>query len=210
MHQSAFGQLSVLEMSTSRIEIPLTLPPPHFDDEATIATARQVVPIKGAGRMQRRGKVLALFPLLIASTLCGALGAVAVNYFERRNQSSASNTQLTTLPSLATQAKAEPSPVATPPQPSAAEGPVQQPAESTDSATASVAQPTPSSDATNVAKPNDESAKSPPSNGKRETTVEAAKLVRKRRVLSPEPEAPQKNRRNGASRIEDLFGGPNP
>ena len=67
-------------MSTSRIEIPLTLQPPHFDDDATIATARQVVPIKGGRKIEGRRKVLGLLPLLLASTLCGALGAIGVHY----------------------------------------------------------------------------------------------------------------------------------
>lgn len=194
----------------TRIEVPLTLPEPHFDDDATIATARQVVPLSGARRVERRRKLLRLAPLLLASTMCGALGAAAVNYFEGRNQSSASTTQPATLPSPTTQAKAEPSPAAALPQPTAAENAVPQPAESTNSATAPVVQPTPGANAAKVAEAEEGPAKSQASIGKRETTVEAAKLVRKRRVQSPEPEAPQRHRRNGASRIEDLFGGPNP
>src|SRR5215210_8054176 len=98
-------------MSTSRIEIPFTLPPPHFDDDATIATARQVVPIKGSLKIEGRRKLLTLLPLLIASTLCGALGAIAVNYFEGPRDTASSVTQQKPLPGVSTQAKTESPPV---------------------------------------------------------------------------------------------------
>lgn len=197
-------------MSTSRIEIPLTLPPPHFDDEATIATARQVVPLSGARRAERRRKLLLVAPFLLASTVFGALGAAAVNYFAGRNQSSAVTTQPATLPSPATPPKAEASPIPAVQQPNVEEKPEQQPAESVNSATGSTAQPTPGTKAASRAKAEDARAKSTPSPVKRDTPTEPARLVRKRRVQQPAPETSQRNRRNGASRIEDLFGGPNP
>src|SRR5687767_12523776 len=103
-------------MNTSRIEIPLTLQPPHFDDDATIATARQVVPIKGGRKIEGRRKVLALLPLLLASTLCGALGAIAVNYFERRRDAATSVTQQQPPQNASTEAKTEPPPVAIGPE----------------------------------------------------------------------------------------------
>src|SRR6185436_6901969 len=100
-------------MNTTRIEVPLRLSPPHFDDDATIATARQVVPIKGARIVKLRRKTLSLLPLLIASTLCGALGALAVNYYERRRDVSTAAMQAPAPSSVSTSAQTAP-PVATP------------------------------------------------------------------------------------------------
>lgn len=189
----------------SRIEVPLTLTPPHFDDEATIATARQVVPIKGAGRILRRGKILTLVPLLIASTLCGALGAVLVNYYDRRREVSAAVTQPQTPPSIPSAAKSEPFPVAAPglTETDTKSEPASQPKEPE---IASAVQP-PTGPQEALSK-RDEEPKLAPIAVKRESTPDAAKLVRKRRVQPPEGETPPK--RKGASGIEDLFGGPNP
>src|SRR5258708_23239516 len=76
-------------MNRSRIVIPATVPDPpapHFDDEATIVSARQVVPIAKARVAERKRAALWLSLILLSSAACGALGAIGVNYFERGQQ----------------------------------------------------------------------------------------------------------------------------
>lgn len=197
-------------MSTSRIEIPLTLQPPHFDDDATIATARQVVPIKGGRKIERRRKVLALLPLLLASTLCGALGAVTVNYFERRRDAATSVTQQ--QPSVSTQAKTEPPPVAVAPELKAKNTESEAPVQPENSSETPAVEPAQKSDAPKIAR-NEDADRTSAANAamKREADQDAAKLVRKRRVQPANSEILlRRNRRNNAGRIEDLFTGPNP
>jgi hypothetical protein len=211
LHLSASDGCVRIEMSTSRIEIPLTLPPPHFDDEATIATARQVVPIKGARKIEGRRKVLALLPLLIASTLCGALGAIAVNYFERHEDTAASVTQQQPLPNVSTQAKTEPPPVSMAPDLNAKNTEIQASVQPEDTVVTPAYEPSTKSAAPKVAKPEDQERKSAPAPVKREPNQDAAKLVRKRRVQPADAEIPlRRNRRTAASHIEDIFTGPNP
>lgn len=197
-------------MSTSRIEIPLTLQPPHFDDDATIATARQVVPIKGARRIEGRRKVLALLPLLLASTLCGALGAVAVNYLERRQDAATSVTPQP--PNVSTQAKTEPPPVAIAPELNAKKTEIQAPVQPENSSATPADGPAQENDAPKIAKREDANRKSAsPAAMKREPAQDIGKLVRKRRVQPANSETPlRRNRRTDAGRIEDLFTGPNP
>ena len=194
-------------MSTSRIEIPLALPPPHFDDDATIATARQVVPIKGGRRIEGRRKVLAVLPLLLASTLCGALGAVAVNYFERQRDAATSVTQQ--QQNVSTQAKTEPPPVAVAPELNATNTEIQAPVQPENSA---ADEPTQENQAPKAGKREDADRKSAANSAmKREPAQDASKLVRKRRVQPADSEIPlRRNRRTDAGRIEDLFTGPNP
>ncbi|MGQ0763584.1 MAG: hypothetical protein ACT4OT_16430 [Acidobacteriota bacterium] len=198
-------------MSTSRIEIPLTLQPPHFDDDATIASARQVVPIKGGRKILGRRKVLALLPLLLASTLCGALGAVAVNYFERQD-TAAPVTQQPPVQNVSTAAKTEPTPVTSAPELNAKNDEIQAPVQPENSSVAPADEPSTKSEAPKIARPKDEDRKSAPTAAmKREPAQDAAKLVRKRRVQPANSEIPlRRNRRTDAGRIEDLFTGPNP
>ena len=199
-------------MSTSRIEIPLTLQPPHFDDDATIATARQVVPIKGGRKIEGRRKVLALLPLLLASTLCGALGAIAANYFERRRDAATSVTQQQPLPKVSTQVKTEPPPVAITPELNAKNTEIEAPVQPENSPVTPADEPAQKTEAPKIAKREDPDRKSAPQAAvKREPAQDAAKLVRKRRVQPADAEIPlRRNRRTDAGRIEDLFTGPNP
>jgi len=199
-------------MSTSRIEIPLTLQPPHFDDDATIATARQVVPIKGARKIEGRRKVLALLPLLLASTLCGALGAIAVNYFERRRDAAASVTQQQPAPNVSTQVKTVPTPVAVAPELNAQNAEIQAPVQPENASVTPADESAPKSEAPKIARSEDADRKSESPGGmKREPAQDASKLVRKRRVQPANSEIPLKrNRKSDAGRIEDLFTGPNP
>jgi hypothetical protein len=199
-------------MSTTRIEIPLTLQPPHFDDDATIATARQVVPIKGARKIEGRRKVLALLPLLLASTLCGALGAFAVNYFERRRDAAASVTQQHPLQNVSTSATAGPPPVAIAPELNAKNTEIQAPVQAENSSVTPGEAPAPKTEAPKTARSDDIDQKSTSTaTMKRESAQDANKLVRKRRVQPANSEIPlRRNRRTDAGRIEDLFTGPNP
>jgi hypothetical protein len=216
LHLSASDDCVRNVMSISRIEIPLTLQPPHFDDEATIATARQVVPIKGGRKIDGRRKVLALLPLLIASTLCGALGAFAVNYFERRRDTAASVTQQRPVPNVSTQVETEQPAVAIAPELNAKNTEIQAPVQPEDSSITPADKPSTNSEAPNTAKREAEERKeerksATPAPVKREPNQDAAKLVRKRRVQPENSEIPlRRNRRTDAGRIEDLFTGPNP
>lgn len=195
----------------TRIEVPFTLPPPHFDDDATIATARQVVPINGARKIQGGRKVLRLVPLLIASTLCGALGAIGVNYFERRRDTAVIVAQQPTLPNVSTQAKTEPSPVTIAPEVKAEDPEIQASLQPEDSVVTSVDEASTKSEP-KVVKPEDaERSSAPTAPVKREATQDAGRLVRKRRVQPADSGIPvRRNRRTDAGRIEDLFTGPNP
>jgi len=98
-------------MHTTRFEVPLTLPAPHFDDERTIATARQVKPIGRAKVTENWRKLRTLLPLILLATVCGAVGAAAVNYYENRHPVNAVAQQPVTNYSIA-EPKVEPSPIA--------------------------------------------------------------------------------------------------
>src|SRR6267154_35863 len=77
-------------MNRSRIVIATTAPDPpapHFDDEATVVSARQVVPIATARVVERKRAALWISLILLGSAMCGALGAVGINYFENGRRS---------------------------------------------------------------------------------------------------------------------------
>lgn len=189
----------------ARIEVPLTLPPPHFDDDETIATARQVVPIKGAKRFHRQRRMLTLLPLLLASTLCGALGAVVINYYDRRRDVPAAATQPPALPSTSTQAQTAPSPDVTPESTAKVQeiDTTVQPKNPEDAS----ADQAPATEKSENNGDQNERPKLAPAAARRESTPDPAKLVRKRRVQRPDAEIPK---RKGAGGIEELFSGPNP
>ena len=76
-------------MSRNRIVIPTRMPElatPHFDDEATIVSARQVVPIAEVKLVERKRAALWVSLILLSSAACGALGAIGVNYFAHGRQ----------------------------------------------------------------------------------------------------------------------------
>src|SRR5207244_8683055 len=62
-------------MNRTRLQIPLTPPEPHFDDESTIVSARRVVPIGRAPFSQRWRNVRAFVALLLLATVCSALAS---------------------------------------------------------------------------------------------------------------------------------------
>ena len=210
MHLRAPDGCVRIEMSTSRIEVPFTLPAPHFDDDATIATARKVVPINSARKIAGRRRVFTLLPLLIASTLCGAVGAIAVNYFEPGRDTPAPVTR--PQPHVSTQAKTEPSPVAIAPELDAKNTEIEASVQPEDKGVIPAHETSTKSEAPEIEKrENDEPKSAPPAPSKQAAAQDAAKLVRKRRVDPPDPEIPvRRSRRAEASRIEDLFTGPNP
>jgi hypothetical protein len=196
-------------MNTSRIEVPLTVSPPHFDDERTIATARQVKPIGRAKVTEGWRKARTLLPLLFLATLCGGLGAASVNYYERRQSAQVVTPQAQANNGVPAQPKIEPTPLAiaasavvngsqTPSETKPLE--VEQPiAKSDEQAPQPEAQPTQDKNLSVTA----------PSPEKKRTDADAAKLTRKRRVLPPDDKT-QPAQRNGAARISDIFNGPNP
>src|SRR5689334_21893104 len=196
-------------MNSTRIGVPLALPEPHFDDDRTIATARQVKPIGRARVTESWRKLRMLLPLILLATFCGALGAASVNYYENRHVVSA-----VAIPSPNTsnsEPKVEASPIvvaaSADPTPNAADKksdavsvePKTEAAGTDDSQTKTVTQ-----------NPRDDSSEQPLSSPQKKTTdADATKLTRKRRVNSPD-EGPGAANKRGAGRIGDIFSGPNP
>jgi cytoskeletal protein RodZ len=188
-------------MNVNRIQVPLS--EPHFEDEATVVSARQVVPLDQARLHDRRRKLLAILPILLAAIFCGGLGAIAVNYFERR-----ASAPTISQPSTAS-AKEEREPAAPTASPdngttTSADSPdepaTSQPARSalaTDSSAAA------SLEGSKAAKSELASAKKPSSPN------DAKQLVRPRRV-HPAPGQNDQPKPRGAARIQDIFSGPNP
>jgi hypothetical protein len=196
-------------MNTSRIEVPLVLAPPRFEDESTLATARQVKPIGRAKVTFRVRQAGAIMPLLLAATLCGALGASAVNYYERRREAqktvpetpvtttirpaglavSAAATDLTGRKTVENQISAAP-------------------AKNSDNENDEAAKPaqTKAETGSSTARRDDESREPIAPKTARNNNADPAKLTRQRRVR-PTDEPVNKN---GAGRIGDLFSGPNP
>jgi len=198
-------------MDITRIEVPLALSAPHFDDERTVATARQVKPLGRAKVTQSWRKVRTLLPLILLAVFCGALGAAAVNYYEDRHRAQAVVQPVLTNSVLELKAEASPSPVAVAasatPSPSItdknsapASGEVK-----IDSGPADDQQTK-----TVTAQPPDKLSDKPAASvEKKATDTDAAKLTRKRRVNPPDDESVRSNKK-GAGRISDIFSGPNP
>jgi flagellar hook-length control protein FliK len=192
-------------MNASRIEIATTLPEPDFEDESTLVSARQVVPLDRAKTEDRRRKVLTLLPLLLAATLCGALGAIAVNHFDRReNISSAASQPVTTNTQAAQASPAQASIASSEIKPRAAD-------ESSDTLPKPEETSGTSTEA-NAADNQTTSTKSEETVRKKITSPEPRQLVRPRRVQAAKPEPAKRTdaTKPGAGRIQDIFGGPNP
>ena len=198
-------------MDITRIEVPLALSAPHFDDERTVATARQVKPLGRAKVTEGWRKARTLLPLILLAVFCGALGAAAVNYYEDRQPAQEIVQPVLTNSAVELKAEASPSPVAvaasaTPSpsitdknnEPVSAEMKVD-PRPIDDPETKTVTSPAPD-------KP---SGKPAASVEKKATDSDAAKLTRKRRVNPPDDESVRSNKK-GAARISDIFSGPNP
>ncbi len=196
-------------MSSTRIEVPLTLPTPHFDDERTVATARQVTPIGRSKVTESWRKLRMLLPLILLATFCGALGAAGVNYYEAGHRAEIATQPVTQ--NLTTEAKSDASPVAVA---AAADMNGKPPEKEKEPVSDEVKTDSTSADQTQkptVAQPDrDVSKDNPPAKlEKKNADSDATKLTRKRRVNPPD-EDPSPAKKNGAGRIADIFGGPNP
>jgi hypothetical protein len=196
-------------MNSTRIEVPVTLPAPHFDDERTIVTARQVKPIGRARVTENWRKVRTLFPLILLATFCGALGAVGVNYYDSRHR-----VEVVAQPAANNwggQSKPEPSPIAI----AASANPTPSVSDKANEATAAEVKTeagnTDEKQTKIVTQPvRAEPSDKPAANSEKKTAdADAAKLTRKRRVNSPDDEPTSANKK-GAGRIGDIFSGPNP
>ena len=198
-------------MNSTRIEIPVALTAPHFDDDRTVATARQVKPIGRARVNESWRKLRVLLPLILLATFCGALGAASVNYYEERHTVGA----VAQPPPSPTNSTAAPKVEASPIVSLASADPTPNDAEKKNEAV-SVEPKTESASTddspakTVIQVPRDKSSDQPSTGAdKRPTTADAAKLTRKRRVTAPDENADPTNKK-GAGRISDIFSGPNP
>lgn len=201
-------------MNISRIDVPVAPVAPHFDDETTVVSARRVVPLGRAKIKDGGRKTLTLLPFLLAATLCGALGAFAVNYLERRQAVSSAVPQPSTVSAQAGQtlpsqnliesASAE---KATPlEEPKAISSPVdgsqELPGDAPTETTGKMA------DRQTTGTKADENP-----DPKKITNSESRQLVRPRRVHPPkdqEPATQSSQPKSGAGRIQDIFSGSNP
>jgi hypothetical protein len=195
-------------MNTTRFEVPLTLPAPHFDDERTVATARQVEPIGRAKVTESWRKLRTLLPLILLATVCGAVGAAAVNYFG--NQRAVTAVAQTSNANSTVEPKVEASPIAVAasaqPTPSIAD-------KNADTVEVkNEAAPADNPETKNVTEPAREKPSDKPAAAtqeKKNADTDATKLTRKRRVNPSDEDAAPTNKK-GAGRIADIFGGPNP
>src|SRR5215813_9325197 len=179
-------------MNPTRIEVPVTLPTPHFDDERTIATARQVEPIGRARVTGKWRKVSTLFPLILLATFCGALGAAGVNYYDSRHKVDIVTSPVTN--NWAGQTKPEASPIAIAASASASASATPTPSVSVKSneSTSEVRTEAANEKPTKIVAPPalSESSDKPAANPeKKARDADAAKLTRKRRVNSPDDES---------------------
>ena len=197
-------------MNASRIEVPVMLPEPHFDDEATIASARQVVPIERARIIEFWRKLRTMLPIFLAAMLCGGLGAAAVNYYERRhNAATATEQQTANYNAAPVPARTEPTPTAIAASTDASGGKTAQSetgADQSEDKTSWIDKESAVMERT--ANTITSSPKSIAKSDKRIAESDATKLTRRRRVHPGDEEAPARN--NGAGRITDIFSGPNP
>lgn len=213
LHLSAPDTCVRNEMNTTRIEVPVTLPAPHFDDESTIATARQVEPIARARVTEGWRKLRTALPLLLAATLCGALGAATVNYYQRSNIPMSSSQQLPANSAAAeTQTQSPSFVIAASTDVSGGKSKEADTVEAQDSADKTDEQPEKTEKTANEGRRDDDkkSDKAVTKADQKKPDVDVAKLTRKRRVQSADEETRPAANRSGAGRIADIFSGPNP
>jgi hypothetical protein len=202
-------------MNRSRIVISATRPEletPHFDDEATIVTARPVVPIAEAKAGERSRLSVLIVAGLVAATMAGAAGALGINFFQNRQRSSftaGNQPQVnpdvpTTVPPVQTSESPIP--------PAEQSAPPITTSESTSAATEALTSETPASADDQIVS---SSAGKADQNPRDESSTDPAHLVRKRRVhavkerlapLMPANRPPRRPR--GAGRIIEIFEGP--
>jgi hypothetical protein len=213
-------------MNRSRIEIatiPQELPAPHFDDEATIVSARQVVPIAQAKVVERFGALLSVIPVLIGAAVFGALGAMAVNYYERGQRNalvpatrSEINQQTNQPPSSQPQGEIPANSGSD--SAAGALSASESPSPELESSQAKSQADTKGADSPAVepkASDNQTLPSKPASQTNDGNSTDPGKLIRKRRVQPPAPPNDGKTEnpptaRRGAGRIQEIFTGPNP
>ena len=172
-------------MKINRIEVPLT--PPHFDDEATIVSARRVVPIAQARKIDRWQITVAL---LVLACICGALGAVVVSQFEDHQMSIQPAIRIESQKAIAA-SRSEP------PNASAVQDATNESSETVTSADRS----------TSTASSADNAQTSPVVQPRLQTRKRRFREIEEalnRRLKRSEPHA------RGAGRIQDIFNGSNP
>ena len=75
-------------MNNTRIVIPIVCPEPsrpRFDDEATLVTARRVVPIRRAKAIERSQITLLVLSGVVGAGAFGAIGGIGVKYYQDRS-----------------------------------------------------------------------------------------------------------------------------
>ena len=202
-------------MNISRIDVPVAPVAPHFDDESTVVSARRVVPLSRAKIKDGGRRTLMLLPFLLAATLCGALGAFVVNYFERPQGVSSAVSQQSTVSAQAGQTLPSQNPIESVSAEKATllEEPkaISLPADGSQELTGDAPTETPGkmADRRKTTTKADENV----ANHKKVTNSESRQLVRPRRVHPPkdqEPATQSGQPKSGAGRIQDIFSGSNP
>jgi len=192
--------------------MPSELETPHFDDEATIVTARPVVPIAEAKAGERSRMSVLIVAGLLAATMAGAAGALGINFFQNRQRSSFT---------AGTQPQVNPDVPTTVPPVQTSESPIPQAeqsvppiaaSESTSAAPDALRSETPASSDDQIVS---SSAGKTDVKPRDESSIDPGHLVRKRRVnavkerlgpLMPANRPPRRPR--GAGRILEIFEGP--
>ena len=150
-----------------------------------------------------------LLPLLFLATLCGALGAAAVNHYERPEpQASAAQESHVDNP-IPVQPKTEPSPVSIAASANVNESKPLSQRHAVETEQAETKPIEPARGEPKVSAERTSAANATANVQRKSTDSDAAKLTRKRRV-QPVEDAPPRVQKNGAARISDIFGGPNP
>jgi hypothetical protein len=214
-------------MNKTKIVISTGLPDlaePHFDDEATIVSARQVVPIAHARAAERKRRVFSISLILSGAAAFGAFGAIAANYYVQHrpvagvatqrseNQQPQANSPAVTQTqsSVPLNSKAEPPSGGISAVDSASLSAEQEPKE----------RATSPSEASSSSTPADSTVPSVPAKPANPSDSDAAtdpsRLVRKRRVHPVNPTAiiirtradKAGEEKRGAGSIEEIFEGP--
>jgi len=220
-------------MNRSRIQIqtsPADLPAPHFDDEATIVSARPVVPIAQARAVERSRVMLWGFSFVLTAAAFGAISALGINYYENRQRAS-----LNPVADSSVSQESEKNQVLTSQAPDGSTATSERQSPEGVGAESSIALPGQSSPTTDgkavaadqgnatdstAAFPKESASAEKPAvtkDGNDATSRDPGRLVRKRRVHPPTERgdvAPsdrkKPNGKRGAARIQEIFQGPNP
>jgi hypothetical protein len=204
-----------------RFEIETTPPElssPHFDDEATIVSARPVVPIAKARAVEKARAAFWICLAVVGCVALGALGALSVSYFGKARRSAAVSTP---PQSEIVEPKINPAPASSTPGSSDLNSQSETDRKLSAAATQSDAerqlQSANKKDSAMARESWVQSTLTKSSIPKRDNAPELGRLVRKRRVqpvsqndeYSSIAKKPAKKKR-GASRIQEIFEGLGP